>query len=61
MSGSRSVSSHAAPKRRPHDAHVPDVDGGPAAEPGDGREAPGAAAPELMGVHGHVDAARATL
>jgi hypothetical protein len=61
VSGSRSVSSHAARKRRPHDAYVPDVDGGPSAESGDGGEAAGTTAPELVGVHGNVDAARATL
>ena len=48
-------------KRRRHDAHVPDVDGGTPAESGDRGEAPGAAASELVGVHGNVDAARATL
>jgi hypothetical protein len=37
------------------------VEGGPSAEPGDRREAPGAPAPELLGLHGDVDAARATL
>ena len=61
MSGSRSVWSRVALRRRPHDAYLPDVDGGPPAERGDRREAPGAAAPELVGVHGHLDAARATL
>ena len=47
--------------RRPRDAHVPDVVGEAAAEPGDRRETPGAAAPELVGLHGDVDTARATL
>jgi hypothetical protein len=61
VSGSRSVWSRVAPKRRPHDAGVPDLDGRASAEPGDGGEAPGAAAPELVGLHGDVDAARATL
>jgi hypothetical protein len=61
VSGSRSVSSLAARKPRPHDTHVPHLDRGAPAEPGDRWEAPGPAAPELMGVHGDVDAARATL
>jgi hypothetical protein len=61
VSGSRSASSRAAPKRRLHDADVPDLDSGAAAEPGDRRQAPGTAAPELVGVHGDVDAAHATL
>ena len=61
MSGSRSASSRAAQKRRLHDPDVPDVDRGAPAEPGDRRQAPGPASPELVGVHGNVDAARATL
>jgi hypothetical protein len=40
---------------------VPDVDSSASAESGDRRQAPGAAAPELVGVHGNVDAAHATL
>jgi hypothetical protein len=49
-------------KRRRHDHEdVPDLDCGPSAEPGDHREAPGAAPPEFVGVHGDVDAAHATL
>ena len=61
MSGSRNVWSRAGLKQRPHDALLPDVDGGSPAEPGDRGQAPGPAASELVGVHGHVDAARATL
>jgi hypothetical protein len=61
VSGSRSASSRAGLKRRLHDARVPDVDGSASAEPGDRGEAPGAAASELVGLHGNVDAARATL
>ena len=37
------------------------MDGHPSAEPGDRREAAGTAAPELVGLHGDVDAAHATL
>jgi hypothetical protein len=48
-------------KQRPHDAHVPDVDREAPLEPGHLGEAPRAAASELVGVHGHLDAARATL
>lgn len=51
----------AALRRRLHDAHVPDVDRGAPVEPGDRGEAAGPAAPELVGLHGHLDAARATL
>jgi hypothetical protein len=40
---------------------VPDVDGRPSPEPGESRQAPGAAASELVGMHGDVDAAHATL
>ena len=61
MSASKSVSSLAAPKRRQHDPDVPDVDCGSPPEPGDGWQAPGPAAPELVGLHGNVDAAHATL
>ena len=61
MNGSRSVSSLAGRRRRPHDADVPHLDSREAAEPGDRREATGAAAPELVGLHGDVDAAHATL
>jgi hypothetical protein len=50
-----------ARKPRPHDPHVPQLDQGAPAEPGDRREAPGSAAPELVGLHGDVDAAHATL
>jgi hypothetical protein len=59
--GSRSVSSRAAPKRRPHDADVPDLDCCPPSEPGDRGEASGAAPAKLVGLHGDVDAAHATL
>jgi hypothetical protein len=61
VSGSRSAWSRAGPKRRLHDEDVPDVDGGTPAEPGDRGKASGPASPELLGVHGHLDAARATL
>ena len=40
---------------------VPHVERAPAAEAGLGRPPAGAAAPELVGLHRHVDAARATL
>jgi hypothetical protein len=51
-----------ARRPRPHDdPHLPHLDRGAPAEPGDRREAPGPAAPELVGVHGHLDAAHATL
>jgi hypothetical protein len=49
-------------KRRPHDhAVVPDVDGQAPAERGDRGEAARPSTPELVGVHGHLDAAHATL
>jgi hypothetical protein len=37
------------------------MDSSASAESRDRRQAPGAAAPELVGVHGNVDAAHATL
>ena len=51
----------AAPRRRLRDARVPDFDRSPPPQSRDRRQAPGAAAPELVGLHVHVDAARATL
>jgi len=48
-------------KQKPHDARVPDVDCEASPQPGHVREAPRTAAPELVGMHGHLDAARATL
>jgi hypothetical protein len=48
-------------RRRPHDARVPELDRETPSEPGCLGEASRAAAPELVGVHGHLDAARATL
>ncbi len=48
-------------KPRPRDAHLPDVERTPAAEAGLGRPPSRATAPELVGVHGHLDATRATL
>ena len=51
----------AGPKRRPHDAAVPHLDATPASEHGERRAAAGAAAAELVGLHRHLDATRATL
>jgi len=48
-------------KQRPHDAHLPDVERTPAAEASLGRPPSRATAPQLVGVHGHLDATRATL
>jgi hypothetical protein len=48
-------------KLRRRDAHVQDVDRAAPADPGHLREASGPTAPELVGLHGHLDAARATL
>ena len=61
MDGSRSAWTCVGPRRRPHDAHLQDVERPPAAEAGLGRSSSRAAAAELVGVHGHLDAARATL
>jgi hypothetical protein len=46
---------------RPHDADVPHLDRPADAEARLCRPAPRAAASELVGVHGHVDAAHASL
>jgi hypothetical protein len=46
---------------RPHDAHLQDVERAPAAEAGLGRPPSRATAPQLVGVHSHLDATRATL
>jgi hypothetical protein len=46
---------------RLRDARLPHLGGTPAAQAGLGGPPAGAAAPELVGLHGNVDAAHATL
>jgi hypothetical protein len=48
-------------KTRLRDADLPHVDGAPSPAAGLGRAAPGAAASELVVLHGDVDATHATL
>src|SRR3954447_18365035 len=57
---SSSGSTRTAPRRRRRDAHLPPVDRAEKAEGGDGPPARAAAA-ELLGMHGDVDPAHATL
>jgi hypothetical protein len=50
----------AGPRWKPRDAGLPHLDGAPPADV-QRRQTACAAAPELVGLHGHLDAARATL